>query len=101
MYTAPVDGSIVVSSCDQSTDTFLEIYRFPGSISNCNLNEAELSLLNDDYSGPVACSTYGSYLELDLDTEDHILILWKDNYSSSPFDFEVIWTCDDINECLF
>jgi len=97
-YKANSDGILEVSSCSQSSDTRLTIWHYSASQNNC---EPTIAFFNDDYSGSLSCSTYGSYLSLHLDENEHVIIMWDDTYSSSPFEFELTYTCDNPPDCCY
>jgi hypothetical protein len=86
-FTAPIDGCIWFNSCieGQSVDTYVRVY------SDC---DGTLLDQNDDAEN---CEYYGfaTFLSLPVTAGDVLYILWDDNYSTDPFDWN-LWVTDCI-----
>jgi hypothetical protein len=77
-FTAPFDGMIIIDTCipDQTVDTYVRVYDACGG---------EQLAYNDDAS----CEfyNYASYLEAPVTGGQTYYIMFDDNWSSDPFDF--------------
>ncbi len=90
------DDYMIVSSCRQSTDTDLWIYKFDEF--SCNINEASFSANSDNYGDDGQCQ-FGSYLRFPVVAGEVILIEWKSTHSSEAFNFDLNYECWLFENC--
>ena len=78
--TAPFDGVIILDTCieGQSVDTYIRVY---------DACEGTMIASNDD--SPCDFYSYASYLEVPVVEGQVLYVLFDDNYSSDPFDFNL------------
>jgi hypothetical protein len=79
-FTAPFDGLIILDTCieGQAVDTYIRIYDACGGTQLAYNDDTDCEF----YS-------YASYLEFPVVEGQELIIMFDDNWSSSPFDFNL------------
>lgn len=94
------EGFLIISSCNQETDTYLHVYRMREASCDIENIPAEDYYFNDDYNGTeVSCSQYGSYLKIPILPGDILIIRWASTYSTDLFAFTSYFSCLNPSDC--